>query len=320
MKTLYTLLFTLLFAATLHATTITAVVNNGKWNANGTWNLNRKPQANDSIRIPAGINVVLDNSFSLNNIYIEIAGTLTFQGGQLTLNSTSSILITTGGKIVGTSNDEQIKLGNIHKYKGGEGTLYGPKLANALSGNGFISLTLPVKFTGFYAKKIGAKNELTWITSEEINNSHFDVQRSDDGHNWSNIAVVFAVSNPGPVNRYSYNDAYSNAGKVYYRLKQVDNDGRYAYSSIRIIYGNEQTPTANIYSPAKKTVVVEFNEQVKGKIIVRITNINGQTVREQQFMQSANRIEVYLENAVAGVYAVQVFSEQNKREVKKVVL
>ncbi len=320
MKTLNTLLLTLLFAATLQATTITAVVNNGQWDVNSSWNLNRQPQNNDTIYIPAGITIVLDHTVTLNNVHLLINGTLSFNDGKLDLNSVSTILIQTGGKITGTSNSEQIKIGNTHKYKGGEGTISGPKLANSASGSGFISLTLPVTFTSFTVKKISAKNELAWVTAEEINNSHFEVQRSDDGQNWKNIAVVFAAANPGPVNQYVYSDQNTSAAKVYYRLKQVDKDGRYAYSTIKSINGNEQPASATIYIAAKQTIAIVFNEQVKRNVIVRIINLNGQSVHEQQFNSSANRIDVFVPKIVSGVYAVQVWNGDNKPEVKKVIL
>jgi hypothetical protein len=320
MKTIYTSLFTLLFAATLQATTITAVVNNGQWDVNSTWNLNRQPQNNDTIVIPVGFTVVLDQHITLNNIYLLINGTLRFNGGKFTLNNICSILIQSGGKIIGTSNSEQIRLGGIFKYKGNEGTITGPALANAVSGDGFIPLTLPVKFTGFYAKKYADKIELTWITSEEINNSHFDVQRSIDGQNWKNIAVVFAVTNPGPVNRYQYSDHYTTSHKVYYRLKQVDNDGKSAYSAIKTVNGNESIAASTIFVSSKQTIAIEFNEQVKDKVIVRIYNVNGQPVREQQFAQVTGRIEMHIPQAIPGVYAVQVLNGGNIRDVKKVIL
>src|SRR5688572_1932859 len=171
MKTLYALLLTLLFAVTLQATTITAVVNNGQWNVNSSWNLNRQPQNDDTIYIPVGITIVLDQHISLNNIGLFIYGTLRFEGGKLTLNNASTILIQSGGKITGTSNSEQIRLGGIFKYKGDEGIITGPAFANSVSGDGFLPLTLPVRFTSFSAKGNAGKNELTWVTSEEINNS-----------------------------------------------------------------------------------------------------------------------------------------------------
>ena len=320
MKTILTSFFTLLFAATLQATTITAVVNNGQWDVNSTWNLNRQPQHNDTIVIPAGYTVVLGQHIILNNIYIRIYGTLRFTGGKLTLDNVSAILIESGGKITGTSNSEQIRLGDVFKYKGTEGTISGAALANAVSGNGFIPLTLPVKYTGFYAKRNADKIELTWITSEEINNSHFDVQRSDDGQNWKNIAVVFAVSNPGPVNRYAYTDTYNTKDKIYYRLRQVDGDGRFAYSSVKIIYIQGQSLSASIYVSLKNTVAVEFNKEIKGNVIIRIIHINGQSVREQQFTQSANRYEVDVPNANTGIHVVQVFSGAQSLAVSKVVL
>ena len=320
MKTIYTSFFTLLFAASLQATTITAVFNNGQWDVNSTWNLNRQPQNNDTIVIPGGLTVVLDQHITLNNIYLLINGTLRFDRGKLTLNSICSILIQSGGKITGTSSSEQIRLGGVFKYKGSEGTINGPALANAGSGNGFIPLTLPVKLTEFSAKKNGVRIELTWTTAEEINNSHFEIQRSNDGQNWTNIAVVFAVNNPGPVNRYQYSDYYTTSYKVYYRLKQVDNDGKSAYSAIKTVNGNESIAASTIFVSSKQTIAIEFNEQVKDKVIVRIYNVNGQPVREQQFAQVNGRIEMYIPQAIPGVYAVQVLNGGNIRDVRKVIL
>ena len=320
MKTLYAFFLTVLFATTLQATTITAVVNNGQWDVNSTWNLNRQPQNGDTIIIPAGITVVVDIHVSIDNVYIQINGTLRFGGGKLTLNNASSILILSGGKIIGTSNSEQIRLGGIFKYKGDEGTISGPSLANSVSGDGFMPISLPVKFTSFTAKKHNGKNELAWVTAEEMNNSHFEVQRSEDGRNWNNIAVVFAATNPGPVNQYAYSDPSISTAKIYYRLKQVDNDGRFAYSVIKSVNGDEEAASATIYTSAKQTVTILFNEQIKGNVFVRIININGQSVKEQQFNSSASRIDVYIPSILPGVYAVQVCNGENKPYIKKVVL
>jgi hypothetical protein len=320
MKNSYTFLFILLLAAKLQATTITAIVNNGQWDVNSTWNLNRQPQHNDTIYIPAGITIFLDQHVVLDNINLIINGTLQFSGGKLTLNNVCTIFIQSAGRIIGSGNNEQIRLGGVFKYKGNEGTISGPKLANSLSGDGFIPVMLPVRFTGFFAKRNADKIELTWITAEETNNSHFDVQRSTDGQNWMNIAVVFAVTNPGPVNRYFYTDHYSGTGKVYYRLKQVDNDGRYTFSAIKTVNFTVEIASSNIYVAAKQTIAVEFIEPVKEKVIVRIFNINGQPVKEIQFNQVSYRIEVLVPNALPGIYAVQVLSGQKIRDVKKVML
>ena len=321
MKTLNSLFFTLLISASVcGAPKITAVINNGQWDVNSTWDLNRQPQDNDTIVIPAGITVVLDHSASLNNVYIRIYGTLRFIGGMLTIDILSTIYIQAGGKIVGTSNSEQIKLGGIHKYKGGEGTITGPAIANAASGNGFVFLTLPVKFISFYAAKTGSVVELTWSTAEEINNSHFNVQRSTDGSTWKDIAVVMAVSKPAPINKYAYSDKSNNSGTVYYRLKQVDKDGRYTYSTIKTIHHNRESGMANVYVSAKQTIAIEFNEQVTGKVIVRVVGVNGQSLREQHFTQPAYHYQLQVANAVPGVYVMQVISDTNKAIVKKVVL
>src|SRR5579872_589807 len=98
MKTkLYTLLVLTLLSTGLSAsarTLNTVKVNGGDWSSASTWSLNRIPQSSDSIVIPAGFTVILDNSYSLNNLYINIGGTLNFnQNNTLALDVASVVNI-----------------------------------------------------------------------------------------------------------------------------------------------------------------------------------------------------------------------------------
>ncbi|HUQ64824.1 MAG TPA: G8 domain-containing protein [Flavitalea sp.] len=322
MKSLYTTFITLALATSALAGKITAVQNNGQWNTNSTWNLNRTPQDNDTIVIPAGINVILNYNCSLNNVYIKILGTLTFSGGKLDLDALGNIMIYTGGSISGTNNGEQIRIGGVHKYKGSEGTLTGPAQANITTGsapNGFASL-LPVKFISFYVRKSGLGVELTWSTAEEKNNSHFQIERSADGRNWKDVAVVFAAANSFPVNQYQYNDKFASTGTIYYRLKQVDKDGQFSYSTIKTIYGDNRGGIAKIYVASTKTIAIEFNEQITGNVLVRVISMNGQSIHEQVISQPSYRYEMKVTNALSGTYAVQIISDGKPADVKKVVL
>ena len=325
MKTLYTTFITLAIAATTFAAPkITAVQNNGQWDINATWNLNRKPQNNDTIIIPAGITVILDYNCSLNNVFIQISGTLKFVGGKLDLDALGAIMINPGGKITGTNNGEHIRIGSVHKYKGSEGTISGPAFANITTGsapNGFAYFAmLPVKFLSFYIKRSVSGIELSWSTTEERNNSHFDIQRSEDGRNWKDIAMVFAAVIPAPVNQYKYVDKTITPAIVYYRLKQVDKDGQVIYSTIKSISGDKPTGTAHIYVTSHKTIAIEFDEQTTGKVNIRVININGQLLLEQAISQPSNRHEIKVSDAVSGVYVVQINSEGKTAEVKKVIL
>lgn len=91
----------------------------------------------------------------------------------------------------------------------------------------------PVKLSSFTAKLENSKGVLYWTTDEEINSSHFEIERSRDGIRFENKGNINSRSNSTVRQNYSFADPlYGVTGIVYYRLKMVDQDGKYAYSKI----------------------------------------------------------------------------------------
>lgn len=126
---------------------------------------------------------------------------------------------------------------------------------------GFTNEALPVELTSFLAKwgggNIGAEGsqdasniELTWNTAMELDNSHFEVERSLDGQKWEMIAEVEGNGNTTETKEYVYNDEgpwdFDQFMAVYYRLKQVDFDGSYAYSGIQKVQFEKLSLTPDI--------------------------------------------------------------------------
>src|SRR5690606_31828449 len=100
--------------------------------------------------------------------------------------------------------------------------------------NGFGSYNatqpIPVELTSFAANVDGRNVELTWKTATETNTSNFIIERKEsDG--WMNAGSVNAAGNSTQINEYSFVDKNLNAGKYSYRLKMVDLDGTFEYSS-----------------------------------------------------------------------------------------
>jgi hypothetical protein len=178
---------------------------------------------------------------------------------------------------------------------------------------------MPVKFTAFFAKKSGQYIQLSWTTSEEMNNSHFEIQRSNDGRSWNMIGQVVAGS--ASVNNYTFTDRNNaNGATVYYRLKQIDKDGAFLYSTIKAVHANNASSIATIYAATPQTIAVEFNQQLNGKIIVRIVSVTGQSVFEKVFSEPAYRVVLNVPAANKGMYIVQIIGEGKIAESKKVVL
>lgn len=92
---------------------------------------------------------------------------------------------------------------------------------------------LPVEFGEINAHSTKDGVHVSWSTLSEINNSHFEVERSHDGINFYNIGKILGKGNSSSKLEYKFIDSESDGyGKLYYRIKQVDFDGRSAFSEI----------------------------------------------------------------------------------------
>ena len=112
----------------------------------------------------------------------------------------------------------------------------------AITSNARISANgiLPVKAESFTAAVNSNNNnriDLKWATETEINLSHFIVERSIDGINFNDAALVFAYGNTSSRSEYLFSDNVTKVkpGSVYYRIKSIGADGQNQNSDIVII-------------------------------------------------------------------------------------
>ncbi len=93
----------------------------------------------------------------------------------------------------------------------------------------FNAIVLPVTWINFTASKKNKSVQLDWKI-EEKNNTRFDIERSTDGRAFQLLATVSSKGNGQ--NTYQYEDSRATTGHFYYRIKQVDHDGKFSYSTI----------------------------------------------------------------------------------------
>lgn len=93
-------------------------------------------------------------------------------------------------------------------------------------------LVLPVKLISFLAEAVLGTVNLTWITANEQDNSHFEIERAGPSLDFESIGTVEGLSVLGSDQLYTFTDLTPLAGTNYYRLKQVDNGGYYEYSPL----------------------------------------------------------------------------------------
>lgn len=123
---------------------------------------------------------------------------------------------------------------------------------------------LPVELISFSASKQTDHSVLLkWETANEINNDYFELERSDDANHFNKIAKVFGVGNSNSFSAYEHIDRESamilkNDKPIYYRLKQVDVDGKYAYSNIVNVSSNTVRGDISVFpNPANSTVYIK---------------------------------------------------------------
>jgi hypothetical protein len=105
-----------------------------------------------------------------------------------------------------------------------------------------VSGTIPVTGLTLVARKDQNRIALNWFTLTEINSSHFELERSKDGVQFEKTAQTPAAGNSNSRRDYAYTDAQPFANLNYYRIKQVDRDGRYTYSTMQLVRMNETKP------------------------------------------------------------------------------
>lgn len=316
MKKFYLILasvFLLNFA--IAAPVITAVINRGKWKTNSTWDLNRQPMNGDTVIIPAGIRVLIDINIDLStaNIYLKINGSMELDGGKLRLGSGSVVVVANGASIIAHSNsNEQISINGVIKYKGSQGMISGPAIANVSTGvspSGFAAMgsgALPVKFLGFNVARQNNNVIVDWSTAQEINSKYFEVQRSENGNTWTTIATVDAAGNSFSIQKYSYTDRSVSADVVYYRIRQVDIDARYDITAVRTVKMQGGSLEVKISSGTANNFYMHFSEQVKSVVTVKILSKNGQVVDETKLSKPIGQQTVAVKNNLKGIYIVTV--------------
>ncbi len=99
-------------------------------------------------------------------------------------------------------------------------------------GVGSLNSILPVEWTSFQARAVNDEVVLTWQTATEVDNDHFAVERSYDGETFEEIGQVQGNGDSEEVRDYKFVDRAPGQGMVYYRLMQVDFDGKFSYSKI----------------------------------------------------------------------------------------
>lgn len=300
----------------------------GNWNTTTTWSLGRLPQHGDTVVIPVGKTVIIDDiqNYSTSDLFLKIYGTLEIINGKLWLGANSTIIIFTGGVINASgSPSETLKIGGDVKFQGTQGSITGPAIANGSTGTAptgfapFPEAPLPVKFIAFNVARQNNDVLVQWVTAEEFNNDYYEVQRSENGTQWTTITQVDGAGNSSATQSYSYNDRNATAKELYYRIRQVDLDGKSTLTVVRMVRFDAAMTDVKISSGGTGSVYVHFSKKVTGKVVVRILNTAGQQVSQSSYTNPVGQVLVPVTTAVKGIYVVSVTDGQGLQSASQVL-
>jgi hypothetical protein len=175
---------------------------------------------------------------------------------------------------------------------------------------------LPVKLKSFSAMLINNKVDLKWTTATETNLSHFVIERSTDGRNFSDAGMVFAYGNTTANSDYTLADNISNiqSGIIYYRLRSVEVDGKSIYSDVRIIRIGKQEQNnitiATYPNPAASEVHISIPASWQNKkVVYEVFSVNGQAAKKMETSSSSQTETLNVSNLNSGLYIVKVTCE-----------
>jgi len=172
--------------------------------------------------------------------------------------------------------------------------------------------TLPVSLTDFKGETIGSFNRLSWTTATETNNKGFELQRSADGKEFSALTFVATKANNGNSTsalNYSFNDEKPIGGTNYYRLKQLDKDGKFTYSNIVILKSKiTDIRFTSVYpNPATKELKMIISSPSAEKVTLIVTDITGKVLMQQntQLVMGDNQSRLNVQSLAAGTYFIK---------------
>ena len=176
---------------------------------------------------------------------------------------------------------------------------------------------LPLNLIRFAYTKNGNNILLSWSTTTEVNTSYFDVERSADARNFAPIGKVTA-KNTSNQNDYLFNDARPLNGVNYYRLKMVDQDGKFKYSPYITTANNKNVDYAIFPNPVQNNIFLTINSKIQTAMTVTVADMQGRAVLRTVFNvnEGVTTKDIPAASLAKGTYFVKLESTEGTQVIK----
>lgn len=166
---------------------------------------------------------------------------------------------------------------------------------------------LPVTLKSISASLINNQPIVNWETSNETNFDYFGVEKSLDAKNFAEIAKVASVKASNG-SAYQYADIAKTLTTQFYRLKMVDNDGTFKYSSVVAVNAKPSISLALYPNPVTNTIILSHPKAIAGAA-VKVTSIDGKVLTSQSVQTGATQTSIDATRLVKGNYVVSFIND-----------
>ncbi len=180
---------------------------------------------------------------------------------------------------------------------------------------------VPLQFLKFTAQRKQNYSQLDWSTTRELNAEKYEIERSEDGISYRRIGITLAHNGNG-TNKYQYNDALLLNGTAWYRIRSVDKNGRYNYSTVAVV--TERSEEGGLYvinNPVYQFIHISTGSVNAGNYEYSLINTGGQLMQKGNITANAGAVStIPLAAAITpGIYVLDVKNNTHRLTQKIVV-
>src|SRR5574343_12134 len=332
--------------------TTSMVAPDSKYFSSGAANITYSGSTLDNLKVSITSNQILDGA----NEKVLISGATS--GGTIALNFTDAQAISNvvlGGVTYAVSASVTGGKSSLTFTKSGGGTLtvaqveslldalqYQNAATNATKATRFFNVTtlagsfetqvaqfevniynvLPVEFTSFAVKCENDYPIVSWQTASEHNSASFILERSTDGKEWEAITTLEAAGNSNSTIDYQFEDVTTLRFVGYYRLTQVDIDGKQkVYDPIYTNCLKSENEVEIYPNPAQDDLTISLSTKESAKVQIEFVNANGFMVSSESHDAYAgvNHFKHNVEQLLSGIYYVKIVANDSVT-IKKIIV
>ena len=173
---------------------------------------------------------------------------------------------------------------------------------------------LPLKLLSFTATLNNNDVLTTWLTTDEINTRNFEIERSINGINFYKIGELLAYNNSGN-HTYNYTDKNIinlSTSTLFYRLKQIDIDGKFTYSEIKNVKIVKENAVAIYPTPTINNIKIVTKRNID---FIQLYDLQGKKIKEW----SGTKTDLDVHNILSGVYILNIYFKSGEMVNQKIL-